>query len=263
MQTVCITPQQREIITKNLGTLGKVPKLDNGAITLSESPVRRLINDGRVKLRPRPAELKNTSAFNQLYFGIGYREAISTFLQTDYELYTKLFFLADEIDALVSTMVESVSQAAVLVCTSEFGSKVPTHIHQQCAGGLPTLSVFVNLTHSGFDLPVLTMFEPVFPGSKFYDRGYTDRRLMGLYENRSQSINIKVRDKDVVIFDSQFIPHSFSMTGDIWLAFVYDGVELRNSATFDTGTRLLNSELKYYVFSITDENFSNPVVQLD
>lgn len=223
-----MTPNQVELIIKKLAVLGQVPKLDGDRITFSNSAVRRFINDANeVERCKRNRKLGASQKYNPAYFGIGFKEAASTLLQDDFDLYEFLFDICDEMDLLASKYVQSAEQAIVLICHSSFGTELETHIHQSCDSSKKTVTLFKRLTSHSKN-PIMRMFEPVLEGSKIFERGYTSRKLMTLHARNTFATRTEFEiGESILMFDAQFIPHSMSFTDDIWLAFVYDGAVLK------------------------------------
>jgi hypothetical protein len=244
------TQNQLDLILNKLCPLGKVPKYADGAITLSDTTVRRFIHDGYyVRRLPRGECLVDKGAYNPEYLGFGVNEAISCILQDDYALYLKLYDDFKYFDFLASTYIESTEQSAVLFNHKSFGQRVFPHIHQRNETNKPTVSLFYNLTKTSKEKPILTLMEPVFPGDKEFERGYSNHKLLLVHERNSAKQDIEIDNGIAVVFDAQNIPHSMTFTDDIWLVFVYDNVTLKTVP--DNYMQLFNSRLYYNVFPVT------------
>lgn len=237
-----MTPSQIDLILK-LSVMGQVPKVDGNGLVFSKSAVRRFINDsGAVKRRPRSRLLVDPNKYAPEYFGIGFKEACATLLQDDYDLYVELFDLCDTMDLAATKFVESAEQAIILICHSSFGPFLESHIHQQSDPALKTVTLFKRLTH-GDILPKMMLFDPVGPGSKIYERGYTNRKFVSVHERASFDSRIEFDvDEQALIFDAQFIPHKMTFTDDLWLAFVYDGAAVKRQYDGSYGLFSYNGE---------------------
>ena len=251
-----ISDKQKELLLRKLCPLGRVPKYDgaNGTLEFVETTTRRFIHDGcSVYRMSRSEALANKNAYDPSYLGFGINEALSVLIQDDLDLYRAMFDLCAKIDDIVRVMVMSCEQAAVLFNHNSFGDRLFPHIHARSSvRNGHTLSIFYNLTQTSEVAPVLTFSEPVFPGHRCYESGYTKHQLLAVHERRSEKSEIHIRHGDAVIFDAANVPHSFTFTDDIWLTFVYDHAHFTlpkpREVNFGMPIRLLQSGLYYHVF---------------
>jgi hypothetical protein len=216
---------QRALILKKLAPLGRVPRYDAEAqtVTLSETSARRFIIDGTAcTQRPRSIALQDPKAYDPSYLGFGIHEALSVLIQDDYALYATLFDTVRQIDSTASTMFGSCEQAALILSHNSFGEELFPHVHARSMMDTQTLSLFVNLT--GTDSATLTLFDPVTEDSRVFKNGYTDHRVVAVHARKADQREIKIEHGSFILFDAAKTPHKFSYSDDIWLTFVYDHV---------------------------------------
>jgi len=208
--------------------LGRVPKYNvvNGSIDLVETTTRRFIHDGwHVKRTPKSKVLIDANKLDVNYLGFGITEAITVILQDDYDLYLKLFNFFEKIEKYVSTIISECSQSIIVISHNSFGERLFPHIHQDSGLNLPSLSLFFKLTNNTNNSPTLCLYDEVGPDTKFFKKGYTDHKLLLLYEHKNQyPEKISISNNVAVLFNAYNTPHTFSYTDDIWLTVIYDHV---------------------------------------
>lgn len=227
---------EKQQLIEFIAPLGCVPRYDAAmnSLLFSCTPARRFILDGtRVLQRARTSALVNAQAYNPKYIGIGIREALGTIIQTNYDLYLKLYQYIAALDAQVAQDLQSCEQAALILSHSSFGKELFTHIHARSEPSRPTLSVFINL--SGADTSTLTLYTPVHESSRGYQEGYTDQRVLAIHARNVQHEEITIHSGDCILFNASRVPHKYKYSNDLWLTLVYDHVQ---GLELDSGYKL-------------------------
>lgn len=215
------------MVLQAVAPLGRVPRFDGTELHLSDTTARRFILDiSRIAKRPKTELLANSRAFDDSYVGIAFSNALNRLIQRDFQVYTKLFGLVEELDALASCWVSSCEQAAVILSHRSFGDRLFPHIHFRSEADLPTLSVFYNLTSA--QPSTLRLLDPVFQGDRAFESGYTDHRALLVHERRSTPVEVTVQHDSALLFDASHQPHSYSYSDDLWLTLVYDQARCQN-----------------------------------
>jgi len=223
-----LTEAEADIILNKVCPLGQIPFYNECTkeVSFSDTEARRFILDSTyVKRTLRPEVLTGRGKIEPNYLSFGILESIAVLLQTDYNLYKRLFNFIDQIDNFASTLISSCSHAVVIISHKSFGNRLFPHIHQDSGNNLKTLSLFFKLTDFSNEAPVLTLLDNLEKDSKFFKNGYTNHKLLLLHEKKSKLRDeIQISNDMCILFDAEKIPHTLSYTDDIWITVVYDHV---------------------------------------
>jgi len=232
MKKLILTDDEVEILHNIFFPTGNVLKYDQKEkiVNVIPSPMRRYILDSNyTKKLPKSKILSVPGKFDCNFLSYGFFETLNVLLETDYDLYLKLFLYFDYIEYTISDFLKSTINKTVLFSNNRFGEKLFTHIHLDNDKRSDTVSLFFKLTDKTNQCPNLVLYDPLTPDSRIFTKGYMDFKKLTHHEKTSKTVQyVEIEDFSLIKFNASVIPHSFTYNQDLWVTFVYDHAVTEN-----------------------------------